>query len=159
MDYTTLLFLHIISAVVLFGMGAGSAFYKFMADRSKNLEVIVFINKVVVLFDILFTTPSAIAQPITGFLLLNRLNLPLSTLWVAISIALFVISGLAWLIAVKLQIIMRDISIKALNSQEKLPKRYNKRYSKLVNIWILLGVVSFITMGSIFVLMVFKPSF
>jgi len=155
MDYTTLLFLHIISAVVLFGMGAGSAFYKFRADRSNNLEVIVFINIVVVLFDILFTTPSAIAQPITGFLLLNRLNLPLSTPWVAVSIALFVISGLAWLVAVKLQIIMRDISLKALNSQEKLPKRY----SKLVNIWILLGVVSFFTMGAIFILMVFKPSF
>jgi len=155
MDYTTLLFLHIISAVVLFGMGAGSAFYKFRADRSDNLEVIVFINRVVVLFDILFTTPSAIAQPITGFLLLNRLNLPLSTPWVAISITLFVISGLAWLVAVKLQIMMRDISIKALNSQKSLPKEY----SKLVNIWILLGIVSFITMGTIFVLMVFKDTF
>jgi len=155
MDYATLLFLHIISAVVLFGMGAGSAFYKFRADRSNNLEVIVFINKVVVLFDILFTTPSAIAQPITGFLLLNRLNLPISTPWVAISITLFVISGLAWLIAVKLQVMMRDISIKALNSQASLPKEYGK----LVNIWILLGVVSFITMGAIFVLMVFKDTF
>jgi len=155
MDYTTLLFLHIISAVVLFGMGAGSAFYKFSADRSNNLEVIVFINKVVVLFDILFTTPSAIAQPLTGFLLLNRLNLPLSIPWVAISIALFVISGFAWLVAVKLQIMMRDISVKALYSKEKLPEKYNK----LVNIWILLGIVSFITMGSIFILMVFKPSF
>jgi len=152
MDYTTVLFLHIISAVVLFGMGAGSAFYKFKADRSNSLEVIVFINKVVVLFDILFTTPSAITQPVTGFLLLNRLNLPLSTPWVAISIALFVISGLAWLVAVKLQIMMRDISIKALNSKEKLPKRYNT----LFNIWILLGVLSFITMGAIFILMVFK---
>ena len=69
MSYELLLFLHIASLILLLGVGGGSAFYKFMSDKSGNLEVIVHTNKMVVLADWLFTTPSAILQPITGVML------------------------------------------------------------------------------------------
>lgn len=80
MSYEMLIFIHISSVVLLLGVGGGSAFYKFMSDRSGNLEVIVHTNKMVVLADWLFTTPSAIIQPISGLMLMNLMNIPFTEL-------------------------------------------------------------------------------
>ena len=38
MTYLILKYAHIISAIVLFGTGLGSAFYKWMADRNGNIQ-------------------------------------------------------------------------------------------------------------------------
>jgi uncharacterized membrane protein len=66
MTYTTLKTLHILSMVLLFGTGLGSAFYKWMADRSGNVTHIANTNHQVVMADWLFTTPTVIIQPLTG---------------------------------------------------------------------------------------------
>ena len=152
MDYNSLIFIHIISVILLLGVGGGSAFYKFMADRSQNLEVIAHTNRVVVLADWLFTTPSVIVQPISGFMLLNLMGIPLETHWVWLSIILYAISISLWLVAVWLQIKMRALSREALKRGEKL----EGNYYKLVNYWIALGVFSALLMGIIFLFMVFK---
>ncbi|WP_369014999.1 DUF2269 family protein, partial [Escherichia coli] len=49
MSYTTLKSLHILSMVLLFGTGLGSAFYKWMADRSGDVQHIAITNRHVVL--------------------------------------------------------------------------------------------------------------
>jgi len=152
MDYNTLIFIHIASVILLLGVGGGSAFYKFMADRSGNLEVIVHTNKMVVLADWLFTTPSAIVQPITGVMLIILLDLPLSTSWLFISIILYIFAGVLWLVAVYLQIRMKNIALLAQTKHEKL----GTDYFRLVNYWILLGFFSFVSMAGVFILMVFK---
>lgn len=66
MEYLILKWLHILSATLLFGTGIGSAFYKFMTDRAGSIQAIAQTNKLVVLADWLFTTPTIILQPITG---------------------------------------------------------------------------------------------
>ena len=152
MDYNTLIFLHIISVILLLGVGAGSAFYKFMADRSDNIEVIVHTNKMVVLADWLFTTPSAILQPLTGVLLMNTLNLSIWIPWLFISIVLYIFAGVLWLVAVYLQIRMKNMAVEAQKKEERL----GKAYSTLVKYWIVLGVFSFLAIIAVFVLMVFK---
>ena len=153
MDYNTLIFIHITSVVLLLGVGGGSAFYKFMSDRSGNLEVIVHTNKMVVLADWLFTTPSAILQPVSGVMLLNLLDVSFWTPWVVSSIVLYTFAGLLWLLAVHLQIRMKKM---ALLAQEK-KKLLGKAYFKLVKYWILLGIFSFFAMATVFILMIFKP--
>ncbi|WGZ94976.1 MAG: DUF2269 family protein [Candidatus Thiothrix putei] len=60
MLYLSLKYLHILSMVLLFGTGLGSAFYKWMADRSGNLAHIAVVNRHVVLADWSFTTPTVI---------------------------------------------------------------------------------------------------
>ena len=152
MSYDFLIFLHIASLLLLLGVGGGSAFYKFMSDRSGNLEVIVHTNKVVVLADWLFTTPSAIIQPITGVMLMSLLSISLWTPWLLISIVLYIFAGILWLVAVYLQIRMKNMAILA----QKEEKQLGKEYFKLVNYWIVLGVFSFLAMAGVFVLMVFK---
>jgi len=153
MDYNTLIAIHIISIIFLLGVGGGSAFYKFMADRSGNLEVIVHTNKMVVLADWLFTTPSAILQPLTGIMLINLLAIPLMTPWLLTSIVLYVFAAILWLYAVYLQIRMKKIALTAQKEKGLL----GDEYFKLVRYWIGLGFFSFFSMVGIFYLMVFKP--
>jgi uncharacterized membrane protein len=155
MSYATLKTLHLLSLVLLFGTGLGSAFYKWMADRSGDVGHITRTNRQVVIADWLFTTPTVILQPLTGLWMVHRLDLPLSTPWVAISLALFALAGACWLPVVWLQIRMRDIAADALARQAPL----SANYRRLARIWFWLGVPAFSAMVVIVALMVFKPTF
>ncbi len=152
MDYNVLISIHILSVILLLGVGGGSAFYKFMADRSGNIDVIVHTTKIVVLADWLFTTPSVILQPISGFMLMNLMSYSLDTSWLFISIMLYIFSILLWLVAVYLQIRMKNMSLLA--QKEKI--NLDEYYFRLVKYWIGLGVFSALSMSGIFYLMIFK---
>ncbi len=153
MSYNTLILIHISSMLLLLGVGGGSAFYKFMADRSGDIDIILHTNKLVVLADWLFTTPSAILQPLTGIWLIQTLGLPYTTPWLLTSIVLYLFSGTLWLIAVWLQLRMKHLAQEAKENQTVLSEDYHR----LVRQWIWLGIFSFMAMGSILVLMVVKP--
>ena len=152
MSYELLILLHISSVVIMLGVGGGSAFYKFMADRSKNLEVIVHTNTTVVFADWIFTTPSVIALPITGLLLMSKTGYTLDDNWLFISLILYIFSAVLWLIAVYLQMKMKDMAIKAQKEGDTL----GDEYYVLVKQWIFLGIFSFLAVGVIFVLMGLK---
>ena len=152
MYYNLLLFIHIASVILLLGVGGGSAFYKFMADRTKSVELILHTNKMVVLADWLFTTPAVILQPITGFMLMQTMGLSWQTPWLLVSIVLYIFSISLWLYAVFLQIKMKNLALIAYDSKGML----GNDYYKLLKYWIWLGVFSALAMGAVFYLMVFK---
>ena len=155
MSYLLLKYLHILSMVLLFGTGLGSAFYKWMADRSGNVAHIAVTNRHVVLADWIFTTPTVIFQPISGLWMVHLLGLPLTTPWIALSLSLYVVAGVCWLPVVWLQIRMRTLADIAVKTQSALPALY-WRYAR---IWFGLGVPAFIAMLAEVFLMVFKTSF
>lgn len=152
MTYLTLKTLHLLSMVLLFGTGLGSAFYKWMADRSGNVAHIAVTNRHVVLADWLFTTPTVIFQPISGLWMVYLLDLPLSTPWIAASLALFFLAGACWLPVVWLQIRMQRISEKAAAENAPLPPLY----WRMTRWWFWLGVPAFTAMVLVVALMVFK---
>jgi uncharacterized membrane protein len=152
MTYTTLKTLHILSMVLLFGTGLGSAFYKWMADRSGNVAHIAITNRHVVLADWVFTTPTVIFQPISGLWMVYLLGMPLSTPWIAISLSLYVLAGACWLPVVWLQMRMQKIASDANASGSALPDVY----WRMARCWFWLGVPAFIAMVLVVVLMVFK---
>ncbi len=154
MDYPTLKSLHILSSILLFGTGLGSAFYKYFTDRSGNLAAIAVTNRLVVLADWIFTTPTVIIQPLTGFLLLHTLGFHCSTTWIVATLLLYAIAGGCWLPVVWLQIRMREISNQAMQNNTPLPPLYH-RYRRT---WFWLGVPAFTAMVTIVILMVFKPT-
>ncbi len=125
-----------------------------MADRSGNLEVIVHTNKMVVLADWIFTTPSVILQPLTGFMLINVMDISWKIPWLFFSIVLYIFSITLWLFAVGFQIKMKTMSLNVIQNNGRL----DHNYFKLVKYWILTGIFSSISMGTIFYLMLFKPS-
>lgn len=154
MIFLTLKTIHILSAFLLFGTGLGSAFYKFTADRGGVLENIVITNKNVVLADWIFTTPTVIIQPITGIIMANMMNLPLTTPWIMITLILYVIAGVCWLPVVVLQIRMHKLAKQALENGTALPAQYH-HYARL---WFWLGVPAFLAIMVVIILMVFKSS-
>jgi uncharacterized membrane protein len=152
MNYSLFKMLHILSMVLLFGTGLGSAFYKWMADRSGVVAHIAVTNRHVVLADWIFTTPTVIFQPISGLIMVRMLNLPLTTPWIAISLTLYALAGVCWLPVVWLQIRMQKISELAAAQGTDLPANY----WRLAQYWFWLGVPAFISMVLVVALMVFK---
>lgn len=152
MSYLTLKYLHILSMVMLFGTGLGSAFYKWMADRSRNLEHIAVTNRNVVIADWLFTTPTVIFQPISGIWMAYLAGIPLSTFWVSSSLALYLLAGVCWIPVVWLQIRMSKLAGFALENNVSL----SDDYWLYARVWFWLGVPAFISMVLVVFLMVFK---
>lgn len=152
MTYTTLKALHILSMVLLFGTGLGSAYYKWMADRSGNLVHIAVTNRHVVLADWVFTTPTVIFQPISGLWMVYLAGLSLATPWIAVSLFLYFLAGACWLPVVWLQIRMQKIAEQALAEGVPLPAAY----WRMARWWLWLGVPAFTSMVAVVVLMVFK---
>jgi uncharacterized membrane protein len=152
MSYELVKTLHILSMVLLFGTGLGSAFYKWMADRSGNVAHIAITNRHVVLADWIFTTPTVIFQPVSGLWMVHMLHLPLTTPWVMASLALYGLAGACWLPVVWLQIKMRKYSDIAAAENTPLPAVYGQ----MLRGWFWLGVPAFTAMILVVALMVFK---
>jgi uncharacterized membrane protein len=125
----------------------------FFANRTRNVTAQAVVSTLVVRADWWFTTPTVIIQPVTGFAMAYLTGLPLSTPWLAISIALFVFAGACWLPVVWLQIRMAAMAQEAAHMGNKLPDAY-WRYARW---WEWLGYPAFVAMLGVFYLMVVKP--
>jgi uncharacterized membrane protein len=154
MTYLLVKWLHILSSTVLFGTGLGSAFYMFFASRTRNAQAIAVVTRHVVIADWIFTTPTIILQPLTGFYLLHLTGLPLTAPWILWSFGLYLLAGAAWLPVVWIQLRMRDMASTAAKSGEPLAPRY----WQFLRRWVALGVVAFAALVVVFYLMVAKPS-
>lgn len=154
MDYLTIKWLHILSSTVLFGTGLGSAFYMFFTNLSGDVRAIAVVSRRVVWADWLFTTPTAIIQPATGFYLVYLAGMPLSMTWIAGSIGLYVLAGACWLPVVWIQIRMAALAEAAAKEGAALPPLF-WRYHR---IWTALGVPAFVAFIAIFYLMTVKPA-
>ncbi|MFL6606532.1 MAG: DUF2269 family protein [Steroidobacteraceae bacterium] len=154
MEYLTVKWLHIVSSTLLFGTGLGSAFYMFFASRTRDARVIAVVVKYVVMADWLFTTPTIVLQPVTGFYMVHKASFPLTSRWLLWSILLYLLAGAAWLPVVWMQIRMRDMAQQAAQSGAALPEKY----WKYLRLWIALGVVAFLSLVVVFFLMVAKPT-
>ena len=151
--YLTLKWIHILSSVVLVGTGLGSAYYMFFANRSRDLAAQAVVTRLVVQADWWFTTPTVLLQPATGLAMVYLAGFPLSTPWIAASLALYAIAGLCWLPVVWLQIRMRALAQQAAEAGTALAPLY-WRYARW---WEALGYPAFAAMVVVFYLMVAKP--
>lgn len=145
---------HVLGATVLFGTGIGIAFFMLMADRTKDPTVIAHTAGAVVIADTLFTATAVVAQPVTGLALALWLGLPLTTPWIAWSLALYVLTGLFWLPVVWMQWRMRNLAREAAASSAPLPTEY----SRLFRWWFAFGFPAFFAVVGIIWLMIAKPT-
>jgi uncharacterized membrane protein len=152
--YLLVKWVHVLSSVVLVGTGLGSAYYMFFANRSKSIQAQAVITRLVVRADWCFTSPTVIIQPVTGLWLAHLTGLPLTTPWLALSLALYVVAGACWLPVVWLQIRMSKMAAKASEQNLPLPKQY-WRYAR---IWEVLGYPAFAAMLFVYYLMICKPN-
>lgn len=145
---------HVLGACVLIGAGAGIAFFMLTAHRTADPSFIARTAAVVVVADMLFTATAAIAQPITGYLLMRHLGWSFSDGWLAISIGLYVLIGLLWLPVVYIQARMRDEARMSARQGVALTSRYHR----LFRIWFACGVPAFSAILVLLWLMISRPS-
>ena len=154
MEYLAIKWIHIVSSTLLFGTGLGSAFYMFFASRTRDARVTAIVVKYVVIADWLFTTPTIVLQPASGFYLAHLAGFPLTSRWILWSIVLYLVAGAAWLPVVWMQMRMRTMAQLAAASGQPLPARY----FHFLRAWVALGCVAFFALVIVFYLMVVKPT-
>lgn len=145
--------LHIVGATVLFGTGAGIAFFMLMAQRSGRAEIVAHVAGTVVIADTIFTATAVVAQPITGVLLARATGWPLSEGWIVLSVLLYIATGLFWLPVVWIQVRIRDLARRAVREGAPLPDEERR----LFRIWLALGFPAFGAVLAILWLMVTRP--
>lgn len=153
MSYLLLKYIHILSSTLLFGTGLGTAFHGYLAFRTRDPRVVASVGRSVVLADWLFTAPAVIIQPATGVAMALAAGFPLTSGWLALSIALYILVGACWLPVVWLQIELRKIAKASLDGGGPLPPLY----FRYLRVWFILGWPAFLAVLAIFYLMVLKP--
>jgi uncharacterized membrane protein len=144
---------HVLGATVLFGTGAGIAFFMVMAERSRDPRIIAAVASIVVIADTVFTATAVVLQPVTGYALARTIGWPLDEGWLLISLALYVVTGLFWLPVVWIQIRLRDLAKRAVVEASPLPPAFDRLY----RIWFAFGFPAFFAVIAIFWLMLTKP--
>jgi uncharacterized membrane protein len=154
MSDTSLLlkWLHVVSATVLLGTGAGIAFFLMRAHRTGDARIIASVARDVVLADFAFTATAVVVQPVTGMLLMRLAGLQMSQPWLHCSMVLFVAIGCCWLPVVWLQLRMGNLARVAAARGAPLPAQYHRCY----RLWLALGWPAFLGVLAIFWLMVSK---
>lgn len=153
MSYFLLKYLHVVGATVLLGTGIGIAFFMLMAHRSKDAAFIARTAGIVVLADTIFTLSAVVAQPVTGYMLVQKLGLTTSAPWIAASLGLYVVAGIFWLPVVWIQMRLRNLAAQAADTNAPLPEAYHK----LFRIWFAFGFPGFGAVMAIIWLMIAKP--
>lgn len=151
--YLLLKWVHVLSSVALVGTGFGTAYYLASANRQRDVAALAVVTRLVVRADWWFTTPAAIVQPLTGVWLASLSGWPLSTPWLACSIALYLLAGACWLPVLWLQLRMAAMATDAQDHQRELPLAYWRH----ARTWERLGYPAFASMLAVYYLMVAKP--
>lgn len=152
--YLLLKSLHVVSASVLLGTGAGIAFFMWRAHATRDAATVAAVARIVVLADFCFTAPAVLVQFASGVGLAMAAGFPLSTPWLAWAIALYLFVGACWLPVVWLQLRARDLAAQAAREGSPLPADYHRA----MRWWFGLGWPAFAAVLAIVWLMVAKPS-
>lgn len=154
MDYVTLKWLHIMSSTFLFGTGVGSAFYMLFVTMSRDVRAVALVTRYVVIADWLFTSTTAVIQPLSGYYLMRIAGFPASSTWLSWSIGLYVVAIACWIPVVWLQMRLRDVARDCADKNIALTAEYWRCFRT----WVALGIPAFFAFVTIFYLMVAKPA-
>lgn len=153
MTYFLLKLVHILSGAVLFGTGAGIAFFMLRAHSTRDPAIISAVAGIVVLADYVFTASAVVVQPLTGLALIWLQGYSLTESWLVAAYGLYVLTGACWLPVVWLQLRMKRLSAQAAADGAPLSALYD-RYFRL---WFMLGWPAFGAVIAIYWLMLTKP--
>lgn len=144
---------HVLSAAVLSGTGAGIAFFMLRAHLSRDPATVAAVAPIVVLADWVFTATAVVVQPLSGLALAHVVGWSLTEPWLLASYALYVLVGACWLPVVAIQMRLRDLARRAVAEGSPLPVDYHR----LFRWWFWLGWPAFAGVVGIYVLMLWRP--
>ena len=145
---------HIVSSTVLFGFGAGTAWYFWNAHRTRDPATIAAVGRMVVRADWIFTGTSGVIQPASGLVLAIEAGWPLDASWLVLAYALYLLAFLCWAPVVWLQIRAQQLAQQAHATGAVL----GPEYRRAMLWWFALGWPAFLGLLGTFWLMIAKPA-
>lgn len=138
MEQSTIKALHVFGVTLFLGNIIVSAFWKSLADRTRELGVIRYATRLVNLTDVLFTAGGIALLMITGHLMAPAYGGVMQAEWIRWSYLLVVGSGLIWLLVLLPVQVAQARLLKPLPPQSAIPPRY----WKLSGLWMAAGTVA-----------------
>jgi uncharacterized membrane protein len=152
--YQALVYAHILGVILLAGNITITAFWKVLADMTKDAKLIAFANRGVIIADWIFTASGIVLTLVGGVGISIMGQWPLFEVsWLSWSVFWFVIAGLLWMIfLIPLQI--RQMRAAKLFAQTGV---IPESYWRDANRWIMIGLIATVPLLIILYLMVAKP--
>lgn len=145
---------HVLSSTILFGFGAGTAWYLWNAHLTRDPATIASVGRMVVSADWIFTGTSGIVQPVTGLMLVHQAGWSLTEPWLVATYALYALAFGCWAPVVGLQI--RAQRLAQFAAEHGVP--LGADYYRTMRLWFLLGWPAFLGLLGVFWLMIAKPA-
>lgn len=155
MTFFLLKMIHILSGAVLFGTGAGIAFFMLRAHRTNDPTTVAAVGRIVVLADFVFTATAVVVQPVTGVAMILMQGWRPFEPWLVLAYGLYVLIGACWLPVVWMQLRMTRLAEAAVAEGAPLPEAYHR----LFHWWFALGWPAFAGVLGVYWLMIAKPVF
>ena len=151
-SYLFLKSLHLVGVVIFVGNIVVTAWWKVMADRTRDPKIVAFAQRQVSLTDWVFTFTGVVLVGVGGIANASLHGMPISTPWIAWGTALFAASGVIWIaILIPLQMKLARLA-KGFASAREIPETY----WRLERWWGVFGSVATLLPLINIVLMVFK---
>jgi len=156
MDHTYLLLksLHILGIILLMGNIIVTAWWKFMADKTKDPSVIAFAQRQVTLTDFVFTAPGAFLAIMAGDSMAYKfMSNTWDIQWLTWGRCLFIASGIIWIVV----LIPTQIKQARMARGFAISKTIPDEYWKLSKRWNIFGALAVLLPLMNIYWMVFKP--
>ncbi|GGC17101.1 membrane protein [Novosphingobium endophyticum] len=151
--YLFVKWVHVVSSTILFGFGAGTAWYFWNAHLTRDPAAIARVGRMVVKADWIFTGTSGIVQPVSGVMLVHLVGYSLTESWLLLTYGLYALAFICWAPVVWLQIKAQRLAQIAAETGQSL----GTDYFRTVWLWFALGWPAFLGLMGVFWLMIAKP--
>ena len=154
-NYLLLKFIHILGGIIFVGNIIVTAFWKLMADRTREPSIAAFGQRMVNMTDFVFTSLGAFTIIVTGFMMAKNFSENIwEVTWIAWSLGLFLTSGFLWAVVLFPVQVKQAWLARAFTSEEEIPSNY----WRLGRIWIAFGTLAVLLPLINVYIMVVKPS-
>ncbi len=129
-------FVHLVAAAVMLGTWLSIAIFMLLAHRSGNPSVVAVTSRFAVTAEKRVMIAALALQPVSGFALAGAIGVsPVGEFWLVLSLALYILVAAAWIVALRIEIRIRDLTRQAALDNVPLSDAYRAlfaRYSTLI---------------------------
>jgi uncharacterized membrane protein len=126
-------FVHLVGAAAMLGTWLGVAIFMLLAHRSDNPSVVAVTSRFAVTVQLRVMIAAVAIQPISGFALAGAIGVsPVGEFWLVLSLPIYALIVAAWIVALRTEIRIRDLTRQAALDSVPLSEPYRalfRRYS------------------------------
>jgi uncharacterized membrane protein len=149
-------FVHVLAVAAIVGGWLCLAIFMVMAHRASNTAVVALTSRFVVKVELMVMAAAMAILPLSGFPLAYAIGLsPLNEFWIVASSALYIVIAACWLLALRIEMRIRDLTREAALASVPLSDAYRRLFRR----WCGFAVPLSLGMLAVFALMIWQPRF